>query len=107
MRWSSCICPATPRTELNPDELLNAGISATSLSPRPAKTGEARTVVSCPPKVALGCFAIRQFFSSMPLSGYRFGYTHQLGSITANYAKVRWVKDLGLRSITVDYAYLS
>jgi hypothetical protein len=26
---------------------------------------------------------------------------------TANYAKLKWVKELGLRPVTVDYAYLS
>jgi len=43
----------------------------------------------------------------VPRFGYRFGYTHQFGSFTPNYAKLRWIKDLGLRSITVVYAYLS
>ena len=39
--------------------------------------------------------------------GYRFGYTHQFGLFTRNYAKLRRGQGLRLRPITVDFAYLS
>jgi hypothetical protein len=45
--------------------------------------------------------------SAVAVFGYKFGYTHQFGVFTPDYAKVRWGQGLHLRPITVDYAYLS
>jgi hypothetical protein len=39
--------------------------------------------------------------------GYKFGYRHQFGSITENYAKLLMGSHLWLSEITLDFAYLS
>jgi hypothetical protein len=39
--------------------------------------------------------------------GYRFGYRHQFGQITLNYAKRLFDKDLGPRQLTLSFPYLS
>jgi hypothetical protein len=35
--------------------------------------------------------------------GYRFGYTHQFGLFKPSYANLRWLKSLGLQSISLIY----
>jgi hypothetical protein len=39
--------------------------------------------------------------------GYRFGYRHQFGQITLNYAKWLFNKDLGSSQLTLNFPYLS
>jgi hypothetical protein len=39
--------------------------------------------------------------------GYRFGYRHQFGSITDNYAKLLMGSHLWISEITLDFGYLS
>ena len=39
--------------------------------------------------------------------GYKFGYRHQLGSITDNYAKLLMGSHLWISDITLDFACLS
>ena len=39
--------------------------------------------------------------------GYKFGYRHQFGSITDNYAKLLMGSHLWMSEITLDFAYLS
>ncbi len=39
--------------------------------------------------------------------GYRFGYRHQFGQITLNYAKWPFNKDLGSSQFTLNFPYLS
>jgi hypothetical protein len=39
--------------------------------------------------------------------GYKFGYRHQFGSITENYAKLLMGSHLWLSEITLDFPYLS
>jgi hypothetical protein len=39
--------------------------------------------------------------------GYKFGYRHQFGLITLNYAKLLKDRHLWESNITLDYAYLS
>jgi hypothetical protein len=39
--------------------------------------------------------------------GYKFGYTHQFGLITDNYAKLLMCSHLWISNITLNFAYLS
>ena len=39
--------------------------------------------------------------------GYKFGYRHQFGSITDNYAKLLMGSHLWISDITLNFAYLS
>ena len=39
--------------------------------------------------------------------GYKFGYRHQFGLITDNYAKLLMGRHLWISDITLDFAYLS
>jgi hypothetical protein len=39
--------------------------------------------------------------------GYKFGYRHQFGLITDNYAKLLMGSHLWISDITLDFAYLS
>jgi hypothetical protein len=45
--------------------------------------------------------------TSSSVVGYKFGYRHQFGSITDNYAKLLMGSHLWISDITLDFAYLS
>ena len=45
--------------------------------------------------------------SQHSIVGYKFGYRHQFGLITDNYAKLLRGSHLWISDITLDFAYLS
>ena len=58
----------------------------------------------------MSCNSIKLIFDSVgqnSIVGYKFGYRHQFGSITDNYAKLLMGSHLWISDISLDFAYLS